>query len=155
MRGLCSLSLFESNYIATMAQNGTFIFLGSLSSSIRFNQLTARWEWFDQKQVGSVATRKLIFFAKIRYFMKFSLSILSLKENLVFFSQSLEKTLLLGVNVFDFSKVMEDGCTSSLDSKLVKIKVTACGSGQYTCDDGECVSMDERCNQISNCRFKS
>ena len=60
VRGLCSLSLFESNYIATMSQNGTFIFLGSISSSIRFNKENDQWEWFDQKQIGSMATRKLL-----------------------------------------------------------------------------------------------
>ena len=69
-----------------------------------------------------------------------------------FFSQSLESSLLLGYNEFDFSGVPDDTCTSSLKSKVVKIKVTACGSGQFTCDDGQCVTMDERCNQISNCR---
>ena len=37
--------------------------------------------------------------------------------------------------------------------KQFKVKVTACGSGQFTCDDGECVPIDERCNQISNCRL--
>ena len=61
--------------------------------------------------------------------------------------------MLLGVNLFDFSGVVDDPCTSSLTNKLVKIKVTACGSGQFTCDDGQCVPIDERCNQISNCRF--
>ena len=70
-----------------------------------------------------------------------------------FFSQSLESSLLLGYNEFDFSGVPDDTCTSSLKSKVVKIKVTACGSGQFTCDDGQCVTMDERCNQISNCRY--
>ena len=59
--------------------------------------------------------------------------------------------MLLGANVFDFSGV-DDPCTSSLPDKLFKVKVTACGSGQFTCDDGECVPIDERCNQISNCR---
>ena len=63
--------------------------------------------------------------------------------------------MLLGVNTFDFSGVKDDPCTSSLSSKLVKIKVTACGSGQFTCDDGQCVSIDDRCNQISNCRDES
>ena len=67
-------------------------------------------------------------------------------------SQSLESSLLLGVHMFDFSRVPDDPCTSSLASKLVRVKVTACGSGQFTCDDGQCVSIDERCNQISNCR---
>ena len=68
-------------------------------------------------------------------------------------SQSLESSLLLGVHMFDFSRVLDDPCTSSLPSKLVRVKVTACGSGQFTCDDGQCVSIDERCNQISNCRY--
>ena len=67
-------------------------------------------------------------------------------------SPSSEASLLLGVHMFDFSRVVEDPCTSSLPSKLVRVKVTACGSGQFTCRDGQCVSIDERCNQISNCR---
>ena len=64
----------------------------------------------------------------------------------------MEASLLLGVHMFDFSRVLDDPCTSSLASKLVRVKVTSCGSGQFTCDDGQCVSIDERCNQISNCR---
>ena len=67
-------------------------------------------------------------------------------------SQALESSLLLGVHMFDFSQVLDDPCTSSLASKLVRVKVTSCGSGQFTCNDGQCVSIDERCNQISNCR---
>ena len=67
-------------------------------------------------------------------------------------SQALESSLLLGVHMFDFSQVLDDPCTSSLASKLVRVKVTACGLGQFTCRDGQCVSIDERCNQISNCR---
>lgn len=59
--------------------------------------------------------------------------------------------MLLGANVFDFS-LLDDPCTSSSPDKLVRVKVTACGSGQFTCDDGQCVPIDERCNQISNCR---
>ena len=70
-------------------------------------------------------------------------------------SQSLETSLLLGVHMFDFSRVVDDPCTSSLASKLVRVKVTSCGSGQFTCNDGQCVSIDERCNQISNCRERN
>ena len=67
-------------------------------------------------------------------------------------SESVERSLILGVNTFDFSGVKDDPCTSTLKSKEVRIKVTACGSGQFTCDDGQCVGMNERCNQIFNCR---
>ena len=66
-------------------------------------------------------------------------------------SQSLETSLLLGVHMFDFSRVVDDPCTSSLASKLVRVKMTLCGSGQFTYD-GQCVSIYERCNQISNWR---
>ena len=69
-----------------------------------------------------------------------------------YFSQSLEASMLLGVNTFDFSGVKDDPCTSTAASKLVKIKISACDKGQFTCNDGQCVSIDERCNQISNCR---
>ena len=37
-------------------------------------------------------------------------------------------------------------------SKVVSVKVTACGEGAFTCNDGQCVHIEERCNQISNCR---
>jgi len=37
----------------------------------------------------------------------------------------------------------------------VKIKLTSCGEGKFTCNDGQCVDMEERCNQIPNCRDKS
>ena len=67
-------------------------------------------------------------------------------------SNSLEKSMLLGSTIFDFSTVIDDPCTSNLASKLVSVKVTACGSGMFTCNDGQCVTMEERCNQISNCR---
>ena len=59
--------------------------------------------------------------------------------------------MLLGANVFDFSLV-DESCASSSPDRLVRVKVTACGSGQFTCYDGQCVPIDERCNQISNCR---
>ena len=63
--------------------------------------------------------------------------------------------MLLGVHTFDFSGVKADLCTATASSKLVRVKVSACVSGQFTCNDGQCVSLDERCNQISNCRHSS
>ena len=32
------------------------------------------------------------------------------------------------------------------------MKVSACKEGKFTCDDGQCVSMEERCNQLLECR---
>ena len=31
------------------------------------------------------------------------------------------------------------------------LKLTACKEGQFTCNDGICISMDKRCDQISDC----
>ena len=37
----------------------------------------------------------------------------------------------------------------------VELKLTGCNVDQFTCNDGQCVSMDFRCNQVPNCRDKS
>jgi hypothetical protein len=36
-----------------------------------------------------------------------------------------------------------------------KLKLTGCSEGQFTCDDGQCVQMAERCDQVADCRDKS
>ena len=33
--------------------------------------------------------------------------------------------------------------------------MSGCEDGQFTCNDGQCVSMDLRCDQLPNCRDKS
>ena len=35
------------------------------------------------------------------------------------------------------------------------LKLSGCDIGEFTCNDGQCVSMEERCNQLSDCRDKS
>ena len=35
------------------------------------------------------------------------------------------------------------------------LKLSGCNPGEFTCDDGQCVTMEERCNQIPNCRDES
>ena len=36
------------------------------------------------------------------------------------------------------------------------LKLTGCNpAGEFTCDDGQCIKMEERCNQLPNCRDKS
>ena len=45
-------------------------------------------------------------------------------------------------------------CSDGKDYTL-EMKLTGCNNTQYTCDDGQCVEMEERCNQMPNCRDKS
>ena len=36
-----------------------------------------------------------------------------------------------------------------------ELKLTGCAEGDFTCNDGQCVKMEERCNQEPDCRDKS
>ena len=37
----------------------------------------------------------------------------------------------------------------------LQLKLTGCKNTQFTCDNGQCVKMEERCNQIPNCEDES
>ena len=36
-----------------------------------------------------------------------------------------------------------------------ELKMSGCQKGNFTCNDGQCVSMDQRCNQLPDCRDES
>ena len=40
-------------------------------------------------------------------------------------------------------------------SFLTLLKLTGCQEGEYTCDDGQCIYMEQRCDQALNCRDES
>ena len=46
-------------------------------------------------------------------------------------------------------------CSGKESSYTIEMKLTGCNKSQFTCDDGQCVSMEERCNQLPNCRDES
>ena len=33
-----------------------------------------------------------------------------------------------------------------------ELKLTSCKLGKFTCDNGQCVTMEQRCNQLPECR---
>ena len=35
----------------------------------------------------------------------------------------------------------------------IEMKLTGCSWNEFTCDDSQCVRIDQRCNQLSNCKF--
>ena len=49
--------------------------------------------------------------------------------------------------------VRDPGCSD--DQNTYEMKLTGCKEGEFTCDDGQCIKMEERCNQLPNCRDKS
>ena len=36
-----------------------------------------------------------------------------------------------------------------------RLKLSGCNEDEFTCDDGQCVAMEERCNQVADCRDES
>ena len=58
------------------------------------------------------------------------------------------------MHTFDFSGVREDKCTGKGSKELV-VKLTTCKRGQFTCSDGQCIDMEQRCDQTSNCLDES
>ena len=38
---------------------------------------------------------------------------------------------------------------------LMELKMSGCQEGEFTCNSGQCVSMDKRCNQLPDCRDDS
>ena len=64
-------------------------------------------------------------------------------------SASSYQSLLIGVHTFDFSGVVQDKCFK--DGIVRRLKFTTCKTGQFTCDDGLCISIEQRCDQITHC----
>ena len=48
-----------------------------------------------------------------------------------------------------------DECRKGKLSYTIEMKLTGCKEGEFTCIDGQCVEMSERCNQLADCRDKS
>ena len=48
----------------------------------------------------------------------------------------------------------DDDCNSEKEY-VTELKMSGCQEAEFTCNDGQCVSMDTRCNQLPDCRDKS
>ena len=40
-------------------------------------------------------------------------------------------------------------------SYTIEMKLSACSKDEFTCDDGQCIRIEQRCNQLLNCRDES
>ena len=123
VRGLCKESIYDTTYHYTVSDKGRPVYVGLLSSAIWYDHNSKHWSWVDRKEEGSVAT-----------------------------STSKLETLFVGLNRVDFENT-SDACVKGQPHKVVDIKMTTCKRGrQFTCNDGLCVSMEQRCDQIINCQ---
>ena len=69
-------------------------------------------------------------------------------------STSPQTSIFLGAHWVDFSG-SKDPCSSKQDSALQRIKFTTCSAAQFTCDDGQCIDIEERCDQSADCEDTS
>ena len=49
----------------------------------------------------------------------------------------------------------DKGCSEEGKEYTTELKMSGCLEGSFTCDDGQCVSLEQRCNQFSDCADKS
>ena len=49
----------------------------------------------------------------------------------------------------------DKGCSEEGREYTTELKMSGCQEGSFTCNDGQCVSMKLRCNQLPDCRDKS
>ena len=92
--------------------------------------------------------------ARIEY--DFSLGQWTLKDsrfNITAMSHASHKSFALGKHKWTVSGDKYQ-CFGGKEYTL-QMKLTGCNSTQFTCDDGQCVNMEERCNQTPNCEDKS
>ena len=125
VRGLCELSVFDRVYYYTISGQGQAMYTGLRTSVIFYDTDLFRWVWYDRKNNRTVAV-----------------------------SFASEDSLLIGVHEVDFSEVVDDKCYKG-GSRVKRIKLTSCGETEFTCSDGQCIHMEQRCDQTSNCRDQS
>ena len=68
-------------------------------------------------------------------------------------TDAMPATFILGKHNWTISGDSEE-CNSG-KPYTTELKLTGCAEGDFTCNDGQCVKMVDRCNQVPDCRDKS
>ena len=126
VRGLCPLSKFDTEYTYTIGPGGKPFYIGYYTSTIFYSSEEQAWLWETSKDNESIAT-----------------------------STSSEESLLIGTHKVDFSGVKNDKCNKDGEGHVAILKLTTCSDEQFSCNDGQCIEMEQRCDQAPNCKDKS
>ena len=135
-------------YHYIIREDGQPMYLGHRNSVLYFNGSVPSWVWYDRKDSRSVAVSNS--------------PEASLFLGVPTFYSSLGN-VLKGVHYVDFSGVRDDKCqtgdgqsqvnkvmisdavfSSYLHVKVKAIKLTTCSEGEFTCNDGQCIVMEQR-----------
>ena len=126
MRGLCPNSKIDSHLIPYNLENdGQTVFYGIYRSIVAYDDINGRW----------------------------NLTVVGVKEKTFAFTDASKSSFLLGSNVWKIANDSKN-CNNGKPYEAV-LKLTGCREDQFTCQDGQCISMNKRCDQVSNCRDKT
>ena len=110
-----------------------------------------------QNKVDDINELRLIgLYTTIEYNKNSGLWKLSVAEsNVTGLSKTSLESFTLGRH--NWTIIGDQGCNEDLksDSYTVELKMSGCKEGQFTCDDGQCISLEQRCDQLPDCRDKS
>ena len=127
VKGMCKTTRFKDKYFNIVEDSeGNLTFYGEKSSSIVYINEAALWNWTNNENPKVFATNNAPFH-----------SLLMGKQTWTFYGET----------------CVEDGVSRD-------IKFTTCSQGElfkeeFTCNDGMCISMEERCDGIPNCDDQS
>ena len=127
LRGLCPESDIDQFYIPrNKPKHGGTIFLGLTNSRIEFIDEDLVWKLTNQK----------------------------ITKDTVAISDSSKGSFVVGSHTWT---VYNDkvGCAKKGVPVNRQLKLTGCRSGEFTCENGECIKIEERCDQNVDCRDKS
>ena len=65
-------------------------------------------------------------------------------------SKAAHRTFALGKHNWTITGDVD--CTTDGEEYTTEMKLSGCTEGKFTCDDGQCVRMEGRCNQLQDCR---
>ena len=73
-------------------------------------------------------------------------------ENVTGITRASQVSYALGKNIWT---IHGDLACKDGESYTLPLKLTGCKEGNFTCDDGQCIAMEERCDQLPQCRDES
>ena len=119
VRGLCSQTAFDLQYIMLNDEDGYVEYVGKQNSVIKYNADEEIWTIQSLPFPKITATSKAIF-----------------------------TTLFVGKHTWH---IFNDKKCQSGEVEL-SVKLSTCVEGKFTCSDGVCIDIDERCDRVQHCK---
>ena len=126
MRGLCPDSNIDKYFVPqNMEYDGQTLFRGLFKTIVKYDEIDHLWH----------------------------LKVVGFNSKTVASADASKRSFLLGMSEW---MVTDDNykCNKGLPY-ATHLKLSGCKETEFTCHDGQCVKMEERCDQIKHCRDKS